>query len=265
VHPLHALVAEFSSPKLEVADATSHPRLSVVEVTGSFHVDFFGSPFEETYEALCTELRRSEVATALASLTLRGPDEGMNGTCNWNLFGFMSKKAQFPVLRSLSVQQNGPSNHNRIVVASEYEEGGILGRILQASPVLDTLVVPSAPDASFFEVQNHPLRNLNVDAGYDAQNFVANLADSSAFPKLHCLEFGEYNETYMEDFASKCTPKADYARLFSSPAFASVAAFTWRNPLLSAEEIAELRNLCQRKDLQFRVVRFSAEYVKRAT
>jgi hypothetical protein len=100
-----------------------------------------------------------------------------------------------------------------------------------------------------------------VDSGYDTQNFIENLAASSSFPNLGRLEFGEYNETYMDDFASHCTPKEDYRRLFTSPAFGSVRFFRWRNPVFSREEIAELRALCPQKGLQFQVIRSSAEYL----
>lgn len=79
-----------------------------------------------------------------------------------------------------------------------------------------TLVVPSAPDASFFAAPAS-LRHLSVDAGYDLQGFIANLAVATNLPFLVTLEFGEYAETYMEDFASRVTPLAQHERLFRSP------------------------------------------------
>jgi hypothetical protein len=158
------------------------------------------------------------------------------------------------------VEQNGPGDHNRIIVGADYEEGGVLGALVAKAPALEQLTVPSAPDASFFAVKDHPLRYLNVDAGYDTQGFVGNLAASCCFQGLSGLELGEFNETYLEEFASRCTPTEDYRRLFTSRAFASVATFTWRNPVCSEREIEQLRALCAKK-MQFRLVRFSARYV----
>jgi hypothetical protein len=258
-HPLLRLARELAA---STTPGEPTVRLSIVTTGDLLHVDFYGSPFEEAFDTVCTALRDDAVAPALASLSLRCPDQGMNGTCSFGLEALVSKRSSFPALRSLSLQQNAPATHNRIVIGED-DEGGVLGTLLKAAPALESLVVPSAPDRSFFELANRPLRYLNVDSGYDTQNFVANLAESSSFPKLDHLEFGEYNETYMDDFASHCTPKDDYRRLFTSPAFASVRFFRWRNPVFSGQEIAELRALCPQKELQFQVIRCSAEYISR--
>ena len=77
---------------------------------------------------------------------------------------------------------------------------------------------------------------------------------------MHHLEFGEYNEKYMEDYASQCTPFADYEELFGADAFKPVDRFVWRNPAYSAAKIRKLKVL--RPDLQLLMVRTSAEYVE---
>jgi hypothetical protein len=258
-HPLVRLAREFAASTTP-GEPRMRPRLSIVATGELLHVDFYGSPREEAFDTLCETLRDDEVAPALAAVSFRCPDEGINGTCSFELGLLVNGRSSFPALRSLSLQQNAPETHNRIVIG-DLDEGGVLGTLLKAAPALESLVVPSAPDRSFFELPNQPLRYLNVDSGYSTQNFVANLAESSSFPKLEHLEFGEYHETYMDDFASHCTPKDDYRRLFTSPAFGSVQFFRWRNPVVSREEIAELRALCPQKGLQFQVIRYSAEYV----
>jgi hypothetical protein len=258
-HPLLRLARELAAPTTP-GESSSRPRLSIVSSGDLLHVDFYGSPSEEAFDTVCRALNKDDVAPALASVSFRCPDEGINGTCSFGLEAFVNGRSSFPALRSLSLQQNTPQTHNRIVIG-EFDEGGILGSLLKAAPALESLVAPSAPDRSFFELSNQPLRYLNVDSGYATQNFVANLAESSSFPNLEHLQFCEYNETYMDDFASHCTPKDDYRRLFTSRAFGSVQFFRWRNPVLSREEIAELRALCPQKGLQFQVIRCSAEYV----
>lgn len=260
-HPLERLRAQLSAPAEGYLDPQFYARLSIVEFEGRLHVDFFGSPFEEGYAELCRILASSEIAGTLASIALRCPDEGANGTCNWDLTSLAESESVFTALRFLTIQQSAPADHNRMIVAAVYDEGGVLGRVLRKAPVLDALVTPSAPDRSFFAMPVHPLRYLNVDAGYDTQGFIAHLADSHCFPSLQSLEFGEYNETYLDTFPEGCTPFSDYERLFRSEAFSTVRAFTWRNPVASSDEIASLRALRSHRDLHFKVVRFAATYV----
>jgi hypothetical protein len=250
----------------DYVNQSQHPefcaQLSVLAVGEWLYLDFYGSPFDEPYEDLCNTLILPEVAFKLGSLSFRSPtDEGANGTRNWDLSLLVEAQVSFPNLRSFSIEQNEPGAHNRVIVAAVYEEAGVLGRLLRKAPSLDSLIVPSAPDVTFFELERHPLRFLSVDAGYDTQGFIGNLADSSCFPQLQRLEFGEFNETYLDDFPAGCTPFDDYRRLFTSAAFATVRAFVWRNPVCSDTEIAELRSLRPKSELQIQIVQFLSRYV----
>jgi hypothetical protein len=235
-------------------------RLCVTPVDGRLHVDFYGTPFDEPLQHVLQAIATPEVSQVLASLTLRGPDEGANGTRNWDLNVLANSDVIFLELREMFIEQTKPVDHNRTIVASTYDEDGVLARILTRAPKLETLVTPSAPDSTFFQVDRRPVKLLNVDAGYDTQGFIRNLARSSCFPDLQCLEFGEYNETYIDDYASRCTPAADYEELFTSGAFKPVRRFVWRNPVCPAAEIAAFKAM--RRDLQLLVVRTSADYVR---
>jgi hypothetical protein len=235
-------------------------RLCVTPVADELHIDYYGTPFDEPLQDVLAAVITSDVSAVLASLTLRGPDEGANGTRNWDLSILAESDVVFPKLREVSIEQTKPADHNRPVVAADYDEEGVLGRLLAQAPALESLVTPSAPNASFFQAGQRPLKYLNVDAGYDTQGFIGNLARSSCFRGLRCVEFGEYNETYMEDYAGQCTPISDYQELFSSESFKQVRRFVWRNPVCSAAEIASLKAL--RPDLQLLIVRTSAEYLQ---
>ena len=262
-HPLERLRNELSAPADQYLDPTLYAHLSVIEDKGLLHVHFFGDPFDEPYAKLCHILRTPGVSRIhRIDRGTRARIEGANGTCNWDLTDLVDSDAEFTALQVLSIQQTAPEDHNRRIVAADYDEEGILGRFLRKSPVLDALITPSAPDVSFFTLRDHPLRYLQCRCtGYDTQNFIGNLADSNCFPRLQSLEFGEYNETYLDTFPQSCTAFSDYQRLFLSQAFATVGSFTWRNPICSPEEIAILRALRPKGDLQFKVVRFSSEYV----
>lgn len=235
-------------------------HLAVTKDCELFHLDFFGDAFNESCLDLFKTLARPNIAPHVRSLILLGPDEGANGTHNWNLEPLLAHDATFSQLESFSIQQDRPGDHNRTIVGDVYEEAGVLGRLLAKFVSLRELTVPSAPQANFFNVGPRPLRYLSVDAGYDTQGFIRNLACSSTFRDLTCLEWGEYKESYTDDFRSKCTPLEDYRVLFSSAAFASVKRFVWRNPICSPEEISGLKRL--RPDLQLLVVRSTAEYIR---
>jgi hypothetical protein len=232
------------------------PRLWVGRAGAHLAVDFYGDPAEEAFSDLLEALKDGRVAPHLRALTLRSPDVGMNGTRSFQLGSLTS--ATFPVLSSLKVERNHPEAHNRGVIGDVDGEFGVLGELLARCPSLLSLEVPSAPDASFFTVAHHPLHRLSVDAGYDHQGFLQNLARSTCFPKLEVLEFGEYEETYMDDFASRVTPDADYEMLFASPVMRQLTALTLRNPRFPE---AMLTNV-QRPGLQLKLVRTRYEYGK---
>ncbi len=241
-------------------DASFVDRLGVTRVGDVVHLDFYGSPFGESFGDLLDALADAAVANTIASLDLRGPDDGSNGTRNWDLTSLAESGAAFPTLRRLCLEQSKPADHNQTIVGQSYDEDGVLAKILAKAPALEVLVTPSAPNADFFHVGRRPLELLSVDVGYDHQGFIANLAASACFPSLRSLEFGEYNETYMADFAAHVTPFADYRALFASPAFASVKVFRWRNPKCSPEEMAESRRLTAGR--QVHVTHWSSEWLR---
>ena len=146
--PNHALLglarelAALTTP----GEPSSSPRLSIVRAGDLLHVDFYGSPFEEAFETVCTALNADDVAPVLSSVSFRCPDQGMNGTCSFALEAFVTRRSSFPALRSLSLQQNSPETHNRIVVG-EFDEGGVLATVLKAAPALETLSLPQRPIA----------------------------------------------------------------------------------------------------------------------
>ncbi len=239
-----------------------HECIAVCPTGDVFDVDFWGDALGESFAELMEAVASPVVAPALRSLTLRGPDEGANGTRNWDLTELVGGEAEFPRLEAVTIQQNGPGDHNRSIVARSYSEEGVLASLLAAAPNLRVLVSPSAPSGEFFRSRNGSLGYLSLDAGYDAQDFILNFARKNCFPSLYSLEWGEYNETYMDDFEEHVTPLEHYTELFRSGAFSSLRAFTWRNPQVSNADLRALRTLCS-SDIQFKVVRFASEYVER--
>lgn len=233
-------------------------HLAITQIGDVFNLDFYGDCFEDSFDDLLSTLAAPDVARGIGSLILRGADEGANGTHNWDIEPMLAADATFPQLETFSIQLNKPGDHNRSIVASNYDEDGILARLLSKSPRMQELTIPSAPNGAFFDVGERRIRFLSVDAGYSTQDFVSNLAKCSCFPNLQCLEWGEYNETYMDEYLANCTPTENYRELFRSSAFGSVTRFVWRNPVCTDDEIKELKAL--KPGLQLLVVRYSDDY-----
>ncbi len=128
-------------------------RLAVTPSDSAYDVDFYGEAFGEPYIDLLETLAQADVAPHIRSVILRGPDEGANGTHNWDLEPLLATDSTFVRLETLSVQQNKPGDHNRTIVGHEYDEDGVLGRLLAKAEALRELTAPSAPAANFFETK----------------------------------------------------------------------------------------------------------------
>ena len=233
-------------------------KLYFTQSQGLFYVAYYGSDYDDFLETIC----QPEVAVQLGALTIQGPDKGANGTRNWDFTALIESGTEFPCLNSLFVEPTEPGRHNQTIIGADYEEEGQIGRMLARMPALQSLTVPSAPDAGFFERAEHPLAILRVESGYDHQSFIANFSRSSCFPHLRLLDFGDYNQRYMEDYAQQCTPFADYQALFRSPAFRNITGqgFSLRNSVLAAAQLADLRQL--HDQVPFYVIQSYGEYVR---
>ncbi len=208
-------------------------RLTVVNVEGLYHVEYYGSCFAEAFFSVCEILLIPEVADTLVSLSLRGPDEGSNGTKKWDLEPLAAGRQTFPCLETFSVERSRPGDHNRTIIASSFDEEGVIAKLAAKCPRLSHLQVPSAPSPDFFDVHLPSLQVLSADAGYATQDFVEHFARSRGYSSLRCFEWGEYSEHYMDNWQSSCTPFSAYEALFASPAFRTVKRFVLRQPVQS--------------------------------
>lgn len=209
-----------------------------------WHVEFYGSPFEESFSDFLRSISRPEVANRLVGLTFDGPDDGSNGTKDWNFRPLLDEKPVFSKLSALSVARTLPEHHNQSVVAEGgYDEAGQIAELLACCPVLEHLTVPSAPSATFFQQGERPLKELRVHAGYDTQDFIWNLARSFCFPELRDLELGNFDQSIVEQGLGEVPPFKHYRAFFLSPASASLRQCTLRNTLLTEDELGQLRQM----------------------
>ncbi|MBB1594377.1 hypothetical protein [Achromobacter sp. UMC46] len=233
--------------------------LAIAPLHGGLHVEFFGDIWSEPFEWTLACLARQDVADTLVSLAFTGPDEGANGTREWEFTPLLDSGVQFPRLRFLSIRPTAPEDHNTSLIVqagSIMEEGGEIARFAAKAPYLTDLVVPNAPDAAFFQVPLPQLSMLRIGGGSDTQGFIDNLAASRNLPALGLLDFTESTELQFTWAHSRpadaVTPFAAYERLFASPALDPVHSLRLRNTCLSLEELQALGAM--RPSLQFMVM-----------
>ena len=217
-------------------------------------ISFYGNGFDEApntkaedfdYEtnfAFCAFLDficKQENAERLISLTFDGADEGANGTKEWNFSRIINSNVTFPNLKSLKIQLTDLGDHNGNIIGFNYEERGMIAKLMEKMPNLECLIIPSAPDKSFFEIGKHPLKRLVVQVGYDNQNFIENFAESDNFYQLTTLDFADLIGVQDTPFVSFET----FEKLFKSKAFSTVKHFKLRNSILSEKQLFELQKL----------------------
>lgn len=234
-------------------------KLSIFENAGLFYLTYYGMPFNQPFQDLLLKvLAAPEVATRIRNLTFLGPDEGANGTRNWDFSPLLETDVEFPELTTLFIEPGEPDHHNQPIVAKSYDEEGMLGKFLLKAPKLSSLTSPTAPDGTFFKVGERPIYYLRIETGYDHQNFIHNLSQSSSFPQLRALDFGDFNDRYMPDYQNYCTPFEHYRQLFESEAFSGIKVFNLRNSILIPDQLSELKAV--RKNLAIKLIQSYSYY-----
>ena len=242
--------------------------LAIAPMRSGLHVEYFGDVFSEPFIWTLECLSEQVVADTLSSLAFSGPDEGANGTKEWEFTSLLDTAVTFPILRSLSIRPTELHEHNASMVQRAGKimaEGGDIARFVAKAPNLSELVVPNAPDVNFF---SHPLPNLHtlrIGGGFDTQSFIDNMAVSTNMPSLKSLDFTESTELQFtwKDKRDKdaVTSVASYKKLFGSVALDSLHSLYLRNTCLTREQLETLQAI--RPRLQFNVVQAArGGYVK---
>jgi hypothetical protein len=102
------------------------------------------------------------------------------------------------------------------------------------------------------------LEYLNIDAGLDAQGFIGNMARMNPIPALRFFAWGEYCQTYMENWRDLTTSFEDMLALFQAAAFDSVRVCHLKNSIYSANEIVTLHGV--RPNISLKLIRAASEY-----
>lgn len=241
---------------------TDFNHVDVAPMRAGLHVRYFGEAWGEPLDWALACLAEREVASLVTDLAFSGPDEGANGTREWDFGPLLDSDAHFPMLRSLYVRPTEPADHNMSMIVRRdliMQEGGEIARFVAKAPFLAELTVPNAPDARFFDVPLPHLSRLRIGGGSDTQQFIDRLAGSDNLPSLGCLDFSESTELHAawkrERGAGSVTSFDAYERLLKSPAGQRLHALYLRNTCLDLDALEALQALHPR--LQFMVIQAS--------
>jgi len=154
---IHEYCREASAERQLDHENPAHPLwlvdfnfLALAPMRAGLHVEYFGETWGEPITWTLQCLTRQDVADIVTSLAFTGPDEGANGTRDWDFGPLLEVDVHFPVLRSLFVKPTEPADHNTsLICRADLEEGGDIARFVAKIPYLTELTIPNAPDASF--------------------------------------------------------------------------------------------------------------------
>lgn len=180
---LNALDAE----RAEENDDALHPndfrsRLLVADGGNGLHVQYDGEVCEDAFEIALNAI--CEAAPDIVSLKFAGPDEGANGLRTHDFEALLTSKAIFPNLLELSIRPTDVSNHNFVDVAENQ-----LPALIARCPNLESLTIPHAPEADFFNIKLKNLRYLRIGMGWQLHDFINHLGKSSNLPNLMVFDF----------------------------------------------------------------------------
>ncbi|KFG96096.1 hypothetical protein GQ56_0117125 [Burkholderia paludis] len=238
---------------------TDFNHVAVAPMRAGLHVRYFGGAWDEPFDWMLQCLAERDVAACVTDLAFSGPDEGANGSREWDFGPLLDSDAQFPMLRSLYVRPTEPADRNQSMIVRRgriMQEGGEIARFVAKAPFLAELTVPNAPDAAFFAVPLAHLNRLRIGGGSDTQQFIDRLAGSDSLPSLGWLDFSESTELHStwkhRRDAGSVTSFDAYERLLRSPAGQRLHTLALRNTCLDREALDALQALHPR--LSFSVI-----------
>ncbi|MDU1890617.1 MAG: hypothetical protein E6767_07990 [Dysgonomonas sp.] len=207
----------------------------------SMKIEEFDEGYNFGFCALLDFLTNQEYANKVISLVFDSFDEGANGVNEWCFERLTESEVVFPNLEELKIRLTDLGDHN-ISAINYLEEDGTIAKLVKKMPNLKRLVVPAAPDSSFFDFEHTELQSMVVQAGSDTQDFLGNLAKSDKFPALYSLDYAEpldqFNDLGEEDYTSVET----FKELFASKAFSHQHFhFKLRNSILTEEQLFDIQ------------------------
>ena len=121
----------------------------------------------------------------IRSLSFLCEDIGANGTRDWSFDRLIEAGVSFPNLERFKVQGYELGDHNRSIMAAiDMDAAAAVAGLLAKMPNVKEVEIPGVPGAAFFALPFPKLQYLKVQAGYDASNFIGNLAKSPLLSQI---------------------------------------------------------------------------------
>ncbi len=157
-------------------------RLLVADGGNGLHVQYDGEVWEEAFEIALNAI--AQAAPDIASLKFVGDDEGANGLRTHEFDTLLATNTTFPNLLNLFIRPTDVCDHNISDVAANQ-----LPAFIACCPNLESLTIPQAPEADFFDAPLNNLRYLHIGMGWQLHDFIGNLSKKSNMPSLTILDF----------------------------------------------------------------------------
>lgn len=248
------------------------PRVSFSKIGELYEINYYGEGYDDDDTIAASELEEgynygfctlldflADHADQVLSLNFDGPDSGANGLRNWNFKRLTNSKVVFSNLLSFKVALTDVGHHNLSIIAENDEEDGMIAALVSKMPMLKELQLPSTPGEQFFLIPNLPIQSLIIQAGYDHQNFIVNLAKSSNLKDLIALDYSDKILSQENFSTEEVTSFDDYKTLFESAVMTQLAHLKLRDNRLKPEECQGLRQI---NKVQFlHIVQFPGKYI----
>lgn len=239
------------------------PRVGFSKIGDFYEIIFYGEGYDDDAKIHSSELEPAqfnygfcalqdfliENPHQIISLIFTGPDEGANGTRNWNFSRIIDADVVFKNLKIFKVALTNVGDHNQSVIGVYDEESGMIAKLIAKMPNLKELVLPSAPNEDFFKLPRLNIHHLKIQAGYSRQNFIENLSKSHNLPELKSLDYAEAYDHFGDLDDEEFTSFRKIKDLFKSSLFAyEYFHFTLRENRLTQHQLEELQKI---KKVQF--------------
>ncbi len=251
------------------------PRISFFQIGDLFEINYYGEGFDDNPLIPATDFEPEEMnfgfcalldficknANKVVQLNFIGPDAGANGTRSWNFERLINSTSNFINLESFSVALTDAGDHNQSVIGEFDQEDGMIAKLVKKMPNLKELILPSAPDITFFEIPDLKIENLAIQAGYDHQGFIQNLAESTDLKHLKSLDYTEPFDHFGDLNEEEFTPYEAFEKLFQSNIFSfEHFHFKLRENRFSSEQLTALQEI--RRVQFFHIKTIAGKYIR---
>ncbi len=234
------------------------PRVLFSKVGDLFEIIFYGEGYDDDHTVHSSELEPEEYnygfcafqdflienPSQIISLVFVGPDAGANGTRNWDFSRIINSNINFENLKIFKVALTNVGDHNQSVIGKNYEEDGMIAKLISKMPKLEELELPSAPNIDFFKLPNLSIYSLKIQAGYGHQNFIENLSKSQNLTRLKSLDYTEPYDHFGDLDEGEFTSFAQFKALFESNLFSYEAFhFKLRENRLTQNQLEDLQGI----------------------